>query len=315
MEIFLRTMILFVAFFSTYLLYPFFIDFLRRNSIGQFIRKEGPDLHNYKEGTPTMGGLLFIASGSIFGVLMNPVGETFFLVLAVILFAFIGLLDDWLSVRRKNAEGLKVYQKFLLQIVFAILLVLFSQMMSPHTHILLPFSNQRLELGFFYYIFTVFVIVAISNAVNLTDGLDGLAGSVFLSTAVPLYVFYRFHGNDFPILLTFSLAVCAFLFYNFKPAKVFMGDTGAIALGGLLGGVVSLTGTELFLLFFALIFFVETLSVLIQVGWYKITKRRVFKMSPLHHHYELKGYSEESIVFRFSVVNLIAALLILGVYK
>jgi phospho-N-acetylmuramoyl-pentapeptide-transferase len=159
------------------------------------------------------------------------------------------------------------------------------------------------------------VIVAISNAVNLTDGLDGLAGSVFLSTAVPLYVFYRFHGNDFPILLTFSLAVCAFLFYNFKPAKVFMGDTGAIALGGLLGGVVSLTGTELFLLFFALIFFVETLSVLIQVGWYKITKRRVFKMSPLHHHYELKGYSEESIVFRFSVVNLIAALLILGVYK
>ncbi|HEW91927.1 MAG TPA: phospho-N-acetylmuramoyl-pentapeptide-transferase [Thermotogaceae bacterium] len=310
---FFKIIVLFFGFIITYHLYPKYIAFLKKKNVGQFIRKEGPDLHNYKEGTPTIGGLLFISSGVVLGILINPTIETFILSFVILLFAFIGLIDDLLSVQKKDAEGLKVHQKLLLQFGFSALAVFLIQIIVPHTYTIVPFINSKLDLGVFYYVFAAFVIVAFSNSTNLTDGLDGLAGSVFLSSAVPLYFFYKFQGKDLSLLLTLSLTVGAFLFYNFKPAKIFMGDTGAIALGGLIGSIAVLTASELFLLFFAFIFFMETLSVVIQVCWYKLTKRRVFKMAPLHHHYELKGCTEESIVFRFSLVNLLLSLLVLGV--
>jgi len=313
MQHLLKSTMLVVGFLITYYLYPKYIFFLRKKDIGQFIRKEGPDLHNYKEGTPTMGGLLFITTGTILSVLMAPSAETFVLTLSLLLFAFIGMLDDLLSVRRKDAEGLKSYQKLLLQVVFSIPIVLLVQTVNPHTYTILPFFNTKLNLEGLYYVFAIFVIVAASNSTNLTDGVDGLAGSVFISSAIPFYFFHKLQGNDFSILLVISVMVMAFLFYNFKPAKIFMGDTGAIALGGLIGSVAVLTGTELFLLFFAFIFFLETLSVIIQVFWYKLTKRRIFRMSPIHHHYELKGYNEETIVFRFSLINLFLSLIVLGV--
>lgn len=313
MQRLLKIIVLIIGFLITYYLYPRYISFLKNRNMGQFIRKEGPDLHNYKEGTPTMGGLLFITTGTIFSVFIAPSLETFVLILSLLSFAFIGMLDDLVSIKKKNAEGLKSYQKLSFQVIFSLPIVLLIQIINPHTYTILPFFNTQLDLGSLYYIFAVFVIVATSNSVNLTDGLDGLAGSIFISSAIPFYFFHKFLGKDLPILLIISIMVMAFLFYNFKPAKVFMGDTGAIALGGFLGSTAVLTGTELFLLFFAFIFFLETLSVIIQVSWYKLTKKRIFKMSPIHHHYELKGYNEETIVFRFSLINLFLSLIILGV--
>ncbi len=300
-------------FLINYLLYPRFERFLRRRGIVQIIRKEGPDIHGYKEGTPIMGGLLFIGVVLIFSSIRYGDLEISIICISTFLFMSVGLLDDLLRSFRKNWEGLKPYQKILLQLIVSILVLVMIQRSFPHTYTLVPFLNDKLELGpFFYNILAIFVLLGTVNAVNLTDGVDGLAGSVFISTAIPYFLLlWKLGWNCSKILYLSVFGVLPFLWYNFKPARIFMGDTGSMGLGGLIGTIAVLSGTELFLPFVAFIYLIETISVILQVGYYKMTGNRIFKMAPLHHHFELIGWNEEKIVFRFSMLNLLFALLVL----
>ncbi|KAF2958968.1 phospho-N-acetylmuramoyl-pentapeptide-transferase [Thermotoga sp. Ku-13t] len=288
-----------LTFLPCVLLYPFLIKLFRKYHIGQFIREEGPDLHGYKTGTPTMGGILFAFFGAlscfVFGYTIDA--------LAIALFAFIGFLDDLLSVLRKKSLGLRAWQKLSLQLLFASILVF---LIKPDTKLQIPFTHGELDLGKFYWVFAVLLIAGLSNASNLTDGLDGLAASVFLTGAIPYWFLL---GKSADSLILLSLCLMAFLFYNIKPAKIFMGDTGSLVLGALMGTVAVRTSTELLALLFTSVFIVETLSVMIQVSSYKLFKRRVFKMSPIHHHFELLGWKEERIVQVFSLTNLLVSML------
>ncbi|MGJ8454229.1 phospho-N-acetylmuramoyl-pentapeptide-transferase [Pseudothermotoga sp. U03pept] len=287
------------------ILYPFFIKFLRFAKIGQFIREEGPDLHGYKAGTPTMGGILFLLAAAIFSLLVKEVIDAF----ALISFGFIGFLDDFLSVRRKKSLGLRAWQKFTLQILFSVFIFLWID--PTKTKLSIPFTNTSVDLGYLYPIFAILLITGLSNAVNLTDGLDGLAGSVFVATALPYWFLLKSQADS---LLFALISVMTFLFFNIKPAKVFMGDTGALALGALLGTVAIRTSTELIVLLFSSIFVAETVSVILQVSSFKLFRKRIFKMSPIHHHFELLGWKEERIVQMFSLTNLTIALItLLGV--
>lgn len=287
-------------------LYPILIKLFRRRRIGQYIRKEGPDLHGYKEGTPTMGGILFVLTGFLFGMISKT---TTMVLLGMFLFFLIGFLDDFLSVVRKDSTGLKTYQKALLQTLVAFIMLL---LIRPETNV--DFFGFTIEMGKWYYLFALLVIVGSSNAMNLTDGLDGLAGWIYVSGSIPYWFFLKERGVSEDTLLILGAGVLAFLVFNSKPAKIFMGDTGSITLGGVLGTVSVLTKTEFYLVLFFLIPVIETLSVILQVGSFKIFKRRIFRMSPLHHHFELIGWSEEKIVAVFTVFNLISSLVVLEIF-
>ncbi len=280
-------------------LYPFFIRFLRVRKVGKFIREDGPDLHGYKAGTPTMGGILFVVIAAVLAFLSREIVE----MLSLILFGLIGFLDDYAGIKWRKSLGIRAWQKFLLQVICSVLV--YTLMGHHQSTVRIPFSQVFVDLGYLYPAFAVLIIVGFSNAANLTDGLDGLLGSVFLTASLPYWFFLGRGSNS---LLYISVAVMAFLFYNIKPAKVFMGDTGSLALGALLGTVAVKTSTELFLICFAPILVLETLSVILQVSSFKLFKRRIFKMSPIHHHFELIGWKEERIVQIFSLINLTVAL-------
>ncbi|AEH51858.1 phospho-N-acetylmuramoyl-pentapeptide-transferase [Pseudothermotoga thermarum] len=290
-----------VSFIVSVSLYPFLIKAFKKWKIGQFIREEGPDLHNYKAGTPTMGGILFVTV-AVVGCLFS---RLYIDALALAMFGFVGFLDDFLSVRRKKALGLRAWQKFSLQVVFATVLYL---LIKPESYVAIS-KFGKIELGGFYPIFAVLLISGFSNAVNLTDGLDGLAGTIYLITAVFYWISLKGKVDS---LLYSLVAVMAFLFYNVKPAKIFMGDTGALALGGLLGTIAVRTKSEMFLIALSPIFLVEVISVIMQVTSFKLFKRRIFKMSPLHHHFELLGWKEERVVQIFALVNILFATVVLA---
>ncbi|ACM22627.1 MULTISPECIES: phospho-N-acetylmuramoyl-pentapeptide-transferase [Thermotoga] len=294
------------SFLLNLLIYPFLINLFRKKSVGQYIRKEGPDLHGYKEGTPTMGGILFVLIGLLFGVLSKENGV---ILTGAFLFFLIGFLDDFLSIAKKNSTGLRAYQKALLQIAAASVVIAFSQ---PETAV--DFFGIKLEMGAWYYLLALIVIVGSSNAMNLTDGLDGLAGWVYISGAIPYWFFLKEKGFSENIIILLSAGVLAFLIFNSKPARIFMGDTGSIALGGTLGVVSVLTKTEFYLIVFFPILVVETLSVILQILSFKLFKRRIFRMAPLHHHFELLSWEEEKIVAVFTIFNLISSLIALEVF-
>ncbi|MBT1247779.1 MULTISPECIES: phospho-N-acetylmuramoyl-pentapeptide-transferase [unclassified Thermosipho (in: thermotogales)] len=280
-----------ISAFSTYL----YIKFMRKVKLGQYIREEGPDLHNYKTGTPTAGGIIFVSIAVIFGIIYNI---TFPLILSLILFGFIGFLDDISSILKKQALGLRAYQKLFLQIMFSILIISYS---TNSTIFGLNVSKMT------YYAFWIFTITGASNAVNLTDGIDGLAGWVWITSIIPLSIY----AKDFSTVFLIS-TVLAFLLFNTRPAKIFMGDTGSLSLGAFIATFAMLHGLEKELIFSSSIFIIETISVILQVTSFKIFKKRIFKMSPIHHHFELLGWKEEKIVGVFSAINLIIALTILG---
>lgn len=290
------------TFLPCVLLYPLLIKLFKALHVGQFIREEGPDLHGYKAGTPTMGGILFAIFGAtscfIFGYHIDA--------LAIILFSAIGFLDDLLSVIKKRSLGLRAWQKFSLQVLSAIVLLLLIK--PSNAGIVIPFIEKRLEFGVFYWVFAILLITGLSNASNLTDGLDGLAASVFLTTAIPYWFLVGKHADS---LILLSLCLMAFLFYNIKPAKIIMGDTGSLTLGALIAVISIRTSTEMIALLCSSVFIIETLSVMIQVSSYKLFKKRVFKMSPIHHHFELIGWREERIVQIFSLVNLTISVFVL----
>jgi phospho-N-acetylmuramoyl-pentapeptide-transferase len=311
----------------TSLLGPLIIPLLKRMKFGQNIRSEGPSRHLNKAGTPTMGGVMFLA-GTVAGCFFLARGRADgLIVLAAILgFGLIGFLDDYMKVVLKRSLGLKARQKMLCQVLLATVLTFWIVYgLGRGTEIVIPFAGfftsggVQLELGVWPFMaFAVIVIVSAANAVNLTDGLDGLAAGVSMLVALALMIIALFAFRDGVAVSMAALAggCLGFLIYNRHPAKVFMGDTGSLALGGGLGAAAVITRSELFLLIIGGIFVLETLSVIIQVICYQTTGRRFFRMSPLHHHYELGGWSENRVVFTFWTATLIfAAIGLIGIYR
>lgn len=305
------------------LLGPIVIPFLKRLKIGQSIREEGPKSHiETKSGTPTMGGLLIIL-GTIIATLTsrNYSKEVMVCLLSMLGFGLVGFLDDYIKVVLKRNLGLSAGQKMLGQLIFAVLLAVYGSRHSVDgTMLIIPFTNIYLDFGYLYIPFTVFAIVGIVNGVNLTDGLDGLNSGVTLivMSAFALiansFSLYNSAYNGIVIVAAATAGAClGFLKYNAHPAKIFMGDTGSLALGGVLAAIAVNTSFTLILPIIGGIYIIEVLSVIIQVSYYKKTKKRIFKMAPIHHHFEMCGWKETKIVAVFWLVSVILAFI--GIYS
>lgn len=287
------------------------IPLLKKLKARQSVREEGPKSHRSKNGTPTMGGIFMILSAVLvllFNKILDPV--VLWLLFLTLGHGILGFLDDFIKAEKKRNLGLTAKQKMLGQIILAVLFCwgVVDTLHLPFS-IAIPFTNIDIYIGAFYYIFVILVIVGASNAVNLTDGLDGLASGccVIAFSAYAVYC-YLSGNNDLGYFIIILAGTCiGFLFFNYHPAKIFMGDTGSLALGGAIAGISVMTQTELLLIFIGFIFVIEALSVIIQVASFQLTGKRVFKMSPLHHHFELSGWSEVHVVWAFWFVEGIAA--------
>ncbi len=296
------------------------IRFLTRLKCGQEIRDEGPEWHKVKSGTPTMGGMIFILSGTVSALIATLLinGKidlnAIMLIFLSVSFGVVGFVDDFIKVKLKRNLGLTEIQKLLLQIAASILFVWVLRGTLVSTELIIPFAGISVQLGWWYLPLAVLAIISTVNAVNLTDGLDGLASSVTIVVTM-FFVFVAYLQNLISISV-FGCAmlggVAAFLIFNKYPAKVFMGDTGSLFLGGALCGMAILSGTPLFLIISGGIFVVEALSVIIQVASFKLTGKRVFKMAPLHHHFEKCGFKETKIVIIFTLVSLLLSLIAFG---
>lgn len=305
-----------LALLLTVVLMPIFIPLLKRLKFGQSIREEGPESHMKKTGTPTMGGLVYliaiIATVLIVAMIADVLTAKIFVLLLVLFgFGLIGFLDDFIKVVLKRNLGLTSLQKLIGQIVIAAISFFLLESVGFDTAVSIPFTSISLELSMVYVLFMIFWLVGFSNAVNLTDGLDGLVAGT-ASIAFAAYGVLAIMQEETGIaLFTFSVtgALLGFLVFNKYPAKVFMGDTGSLALGGALAMVSILLKQELLLLLIGLVFVIETLSVILQVGSFKLRKKRIFKMSPIHHHFELSGWSEWKVVTVFWLVGLVAAVI------
>ena len=298
-----------IAFVLSLLLGVTYIDFLKKKTMSQYILDEAPDRHKEKSGTPTTGGFFIVLSSLIAAVVALFMAEktstgAFLLLITFVFYMFAGMQDDIQKIEKHQNKGLSARGKLFLQIAIAILPVLFVTI-SGRTFI--TFGDYTLNLGWFYPIFGIFVITGVSNAVNLTDGLDGLAASNMVISLMALVFINLIMGNiDLAIICAAIAGAClGFLYFNKYPAKVFMGDTGSLALGGVLGTIAVMGKFELWLIPIGIIFLCETLSVILQVTSYKLTGKRIFKMSPIHHHFELCGWGEKKIVFVFSLITFI----------
>jgi len=306
-----------LGFLLTVLLTPVFIPILKRMKFGQSIREEGPQSHMKKAGTPTMGGLIFIVSIVVTTLavafyLEMLTTQTIVLVLVFVGFGIIGFLDDFIKVVLKRNLGLTSLQKIIGQIIIAVASFFLLSQGPFETTVSVPFTDWSVDLGIAYVAFMIFWLVGFSNAVNLTDGLDGLvsgtASIAFTTFGVLALVYQQLDIAIFAFAVTGALL--GFLIFNANPAKLFMGDTGSLALGGALAMVSILVKQELLLVIVGVIFVAETLSVIIQVISFKTTGKRVFKMSPLHHHFELSGWSEWKVVVVFWSTAFLAAFIV-----
>lgn len=292
---------------------PLFIKYLKKHHMGQKIRQEGPDLHQHKMGTPTMGGVIVILTLVIIVWLLVPYNKyVLWSLVATVGFGLIGLIDDLIKYLKKRSLGLLTMQKLFLQIIFALIVAYCVQQNTDlGTEIWLPFFKNSINLGRMFIPFLVLVLVSSVNAVNLTDGLDGLAAGLII-IAMLSFALIAYVQNILPMSL-FSLIVAftsfGFLIYNFYPARIFLGDVGSLALGGALASVAIFTRTELFLLIIGGVFAIETLSVILQVVSVKLRGKIIFKMSPIHHHFELCGWKEPKIIIRFWVAGIILAII------
>lgn len=296
------------------LLGPICIPVLRRLKFGQSIREEGPKHHQVKAGTPTMGGVIIILAVALTTLKYAQTSmDVVILLLAAISFGLIGFADDYIKVVKKRNLGLRPRQKLGWQmsatlLIFAVLWWHWHQIGQDFL-VTLPFTHLALDLGAFYALFMLLILLATTNAVNLTDGLDGLlSGTAAIVFAA--YAMYAYWHTEYDVAL-FSAAMVGvllgFLVFNRHPARVFMGDTGSLAIGGSLAMVAVLTHSELGLILFGLVFVVETLSVVIQVFTFQTFGKRVFRMSPLHHHFELSGWSEWGVVTAFWLAAFLSA--------
>lgn len=303
-----------ISFVITLILGPIMIPIFKRMKVGQSIREEGPKSHMKKGGTPTMGGIMMITALVITMLtsLSHQIDKQKLIILlgATLGFGLLGFIDDYIKVVLKRNLGLKAYQKLLGQIIIAVIIAVYHSNISMGTEIFIPFMKNPLALGPFYVPFIAFVVVGTVNSVNLTDGLDGLASGVTLIVLAFFSLVATRFGDTTTAMFSASLAgAClGFLKYNSHPAKVFMGDTGSLALGGSISAIAILLNLPLILPIAGGIYFAETLSVIIQVTSFKLTGKRVFKMSPLHHHYELKGWKETKVVTVFWIATVILCL-------
>lgn len=289
---------------------PLLIPFLHKIKFGQIEREEGLASHKKKQGTPTMGGIVFVIVPIIVLLIVSPSSftssEMLIVVFAYLGYATIGFIDDFLIVVKKVNDGLKPLHKFLLQSILAVIFfVMYTQIAS--TDIQIPVFHITIRLGFLYFILIFIMFTAESNAVNFTDGLDGLCAGTSLVAIFPFIIFALLQDNsDLAIfLLAISGALLGYLKFNLHPAKIFMGDTGSLALGGLLAASAMILKEELLLIIIGGVFLMEMLSVVIQVISFKTTGKRVFKMAPIHHHFELNGMKETRVVLMFWIIGLI----------
>jgi phospho-N-acetylmuramoyl-pentapeptide-transferase len=317
---------------------PKLIAALQRMQIGQVVRHDGPESHFSKKGTPTMGGLLILGSVIVSTLLWANLTNKYIWVVLFVLISFgaIGFVDDYRKVIRKDPRGLIARWKYFWQSVFAILTAVFLYATAERpaeTALLLPFIKDVMpQLGIFFIVLCYFVIVGTSNAVNLTDGLDGLAIVPTIMVAAAFAIIAYASGNvnfanylNIPFLpysgelVVFCAALIGagfgFLWFNTYPALVFMGDVGSLALGDVLGVIAILVRQEIVLFIMGGIFVMETLSVILQVGSYKLRKQRIFRMAPIHHHYELKGWPEPRVIVRFWILSIIFVLVGLATLK
>lgn len=330
----------FISFFTAFLLCwlwgPYFINRLKSYQIGQSIREDGPQTHKKKAGTPTMGGGLMLLSTLVPVLLWVDLRSPLvWATLAVTWgFGFIGYMDDWLKVSKKNTKGLsgklRLAGEFAISGLAVFILV---QYFGLSTILNVPiFKHLNFDLGYFYIPFASLVIVGTANAVNLTDGLDGLAivPVMISSGTLGLFAYVAGHfaiasylqiphvygaGELVPLAATMVAAGLGFLWFNTFPAQVFMGDVGSLSLGGFLGIMAVLTRNEILMMFLGGVFVVEALSVITQVISFKLTGKRIFKMAPIHHHFELKGLSETKIIVRFWIISILLAILSLSTLK
>ncbi|MBR2293074.1 MAG: phospho-N-acetylmuramoyl-pentapeptide-transferase [Clostridia bacterium] len=312
-----------VSFVLTAILTRFIIPILKGKKAGQHILEIGPRWHASKEGTPTMGGIAFIMA-----ILLSLTGVAIFyatkgkqkeliplaLTMALaVMNGMVGFVDDFCKLMKKQNQGLKAYQKFVLQVLAALVYVfLLNRLGYIDTSVHIPFTERSVELGVVYYLFSVFVIVGMVNSVNLTDGIDGLAGTVTLV----VFTFFAFVGIQYMhsslTLISAALmgGMLGFLLYNLHPAKVFMGDTGSLFLGGAVTGAAFLLNEPMIVFIVGGMYAVESVSVILQVGSFKLRNKRIFKMAPIHHHFEKCGWKEGKIVTVFGLIT--AALCVLA---
>lgn len=296
-----------VAFLLTLVGVPKLLPVLHRLKFGQVEREEGLESHKKKNGTPTMGGIVFIIATIVAVLASNPANALDPVVLLLCIafggMGLIGFVDDWLIVVKKTNKGLAPLHKFLAQSVVAIIFYVVAYFFFPNfsTIIEVPLINIQLEMGPLYPVLIYFMFTATSNGVNLSDGLDGLATGLCMMAIAPFVIFALMQKNT--AVSSFAMAsigaLLGFMFYNYHPAKIFMGDVGSLSLGGLLAGLAVVTKQELLLIIVGGVFVVEALSVIMQVVSYKTTGKRIFRMAPIHHHFELLGWTEQQVVFAF----------------
>lgn len=309
---------LLISFTCTAVCCPLLIPVLYKFKFGQQVRDDGPQAHLKKSGTPTMGGimiLLGIIAGSLFYI------NKYTLVLPVLLFTVaygvIGFLDDFLKIKKRKSEGLKSLHKFILQIILTALFVYYLHVQKTADTMLIPFTGSlstgyMLHTGIFFIPLVFFIVLGTDNGVNFTDGVDGLCTCVTIIVSIFLGVIaIRENIMISPVIGAVIGSLTGFLIYNTNPAKVFMGDTGSLALGGFVASTALVMQLPLFIAIVGFIYLIEVVSVIIQVGYFKATKgKRFFKMAPIHHHFELSGWSETKVVTIFSIVTAILSLLL-----
>jgi len=315
---------------------PWFIRKMTSKQIGQYIREDGPSSHLSKKGTPTMGGGLILFSIIISTILWSDLSNVYIWLMIFIIsfFGIIGWLDDFLKISGKNSKGLSSKHKIILQALGAIIFSVLLDKFTEQDYILrLPvFKNLEFNLSYFFYFLAIFVIVATSNSVNLTDGLDGLAIGPVMTSAFTFLILSYAAGNYIIaqyLQITFvkgtgELSIFAasilmsglgFLWFNSYPAQVFMGDVGSLSLGSALGALAIITKNEILLVVIGGVFVLEAISVILQVASFKLTGKRTFRMAPVHHHFELKGWAEPKVIVRFWIISILLAIIALSTLK
>ena len=307
------------SFFLTVLIAKYSIPYLRKFKLGQNIRDDGPKSHLSKAGTPTMGGIFFVLSIVITNLIFRNFSKQILAVfIGMIGFSSIGFLDDFFKLIMKRSLGLKKKKKLIIQFFISIVLIVYLEKVLKLNLMIqkIPFLQQDINFGYFIYPILVFVMLAVSNATNLTDGLDGLSSSVSIPVFLSLGVINLFKHPQISIFsFIFMASLMGFVMFNSYPARVFMGDTGSMALGGAIATICIIDSMTFYLPIIGFIYMIETLSVIIQVISYKTrNKKRVFLMSPIHHHYELKGYKEPQIVTAFAVISCIFSFITVYLY-
>ena len=312
-----------ISFILSIILGFLIIPFLKKKKLDQILNRYLEEAHKKKSGTPTMGGIIFIISTIVIIsllLILDIIELNYSLIIVMFTFlsySLIGFIDDYLIVIKNNNKGLSESSKFVLQLFVAVIFFYLFMKSGNEPLLWIHTINLRLDIGWLYGLFILFVLVASSNAVNLTDGLDGLAGGLsiiaFLTFGIIAYDTGWLDGYESVALFCFALvgSILGFLVFNSNPAKIFMGDTGSLALGATLGSIAIITRHELLLVLIGIVFVIETLSCIIQRTYYKITKKRIFLMTPIHHSFEKKGWKEHDIVKLFWIIGLIASLLAL----